>query len=199
MWERLRGACVSGYMSRRWWATKMLTHLIPSAQAGLKQSTRAVTVTQRSSARLRAQQPVNYMEHTARGQQTSKIPWPLSQHMKAVDHQQGDVQIKVVTSEQTRWRRQSKETLSIHRINPTLNEDDGEYTLPAIYTNIPRFSTRSSSRVSAGTRQAWCQHHWCRVIDVNHELLFVLCRWSSSFIAEEDVVIGYRIAIYYKN
>ena len=34
--------------------------------------TRAVPGTQRSSARPRAQQPVNYMEHTARGQQTSK-------------------------------------------------------------------------------------------------------------------------------
>ena len=70
--------------------------------------------------------------------------------MAAVDHQKGDVQVKVVTNEQTRWRRQLKETLTIHRLDPTLNEDDGAYKLPAVYTNIPKFGTRSN-RLSKGT------------------------------------------------
>jgi hypothetical protein len=113
--------------------------------------THAVPQPQRSSARLRTQQPVNYRElHTGAGQQTSEGSSPLSQHMATVDHQRGDVQVKVVSSEQIRWRRQLKETLTIHRINPTLNEDDGAYKLPAIYTSIPKFGTRNN-RIAAGT------------------------------------------------
>jgi hypothetical protein len=64
--------------------------------------------------------------------------------MAAADHHAGDVKIEVVASEQSRWRRQLKEALAIQRINPTLNEDDGAYKLPTIYTTLPKFGNRSN-------------------------------------------------------
>jgi hypothetical protein len=64
--------------------------------------------------------------------------------MAAADHHAGDVKIEVVASEQSRWRRQLKEALAIQRINPTLNEDDGAYKLPNIYTTLPKFGNRSN-------------------------------------------------------
>ena len=99
----------------------------------------------RRSARLRAQDPVNYSRmHTGAGQPTSEGATPLSQHMAAADHHAGDVKIEVVASEQSRWRRQLKEALAIQRINPTLNEDDGAYKLSKIYTTLPKFGNRSN-------------------------------------------------------
>lgn len=67
---------------------------------------------------------------------------PVSRHMASAEHRDGDIRITVVASDQSRWRRRLRESLAIQRINPTLNEDDGAYRLPAIYTTIAKFGAR---------------------------------------------------------
>ena len=51
----------------------------------------------------------------------------LYRHMASAYHQEVDVTVRVVASEQISWRSKLKEALAIHTLNPTLNEDDGGY------------------------------------------------------------------------
>ena len=73
---------------------------------------------------------------------------PVSRHMASAEHRDGDIRITVVASDQSRWRRRLRESLAIQRINPTLNEDDGAYRLPAIYTTIYKFGAREMTSAS---------------------------------------------------
>ena len=85
---------------------------------------------------------VNYSERKGSGLLMSDSSSALYRHMTSAYHQEGDVTVRVVASEQTRWRRKLKEALAIHNLNPTLNEDDGGYRISQIYTLLPKFAAR---------------------------------------------------------
>ena len=91
---------------------------------------------------------VNYSERNGTGQLMSDSSSALYRHMASAYHQEGDVTVRVVASEQTRWRRKLKEALAIHNLNPTLNEDDGGYRISQIYTLLPKFAARKKEETT---------------------------------------------------
>ena len=60
----------------------------------------------------------------------------VSEHMATTDHNDGDIEIKLIDFE-TNWkRRKLKETLAINRVQPTLKEKEGDYISP-IFDSVP--------------------------------------------------------------
>ena len=66
--------------------------------------------------------------------------------MATTDHNDGDIEIKLIDFE-TNWkRRKLKETLAINRVQPTLKEKEGDYISP-IFDSVP--SKYNSGRTNA--------------------------------------------------
>ena len=60
----------------------------------------------------------------------------VSEHMALNDHQEGDIEIKILDFERNWSKRTTKETIAINRLKPTLNGNEGHH-LSAIYDVIP--------------------------------------------------------------
>jgi len=126
-----------------------ISHSVDSSQLQqLQASSQAEPIEQRRSIRLRDMPEVNYSERNGTGQLMSDSSSALYRHMASAYHQEGDVTVRVVASEQTRWRRKLKEALAIHNLNPTLNEDDGGYRISQIYTLLPKFAARKKEETT---------------------------------------------------
>ena len=66
----------------------------------------------------------------------------VSEHMALNDHEEGDIDIKILGFENNWYKRTTKEAIAIKRIKPTLNEDEGRYISP-IFDPVPSKFTRS--------------------------------------------------------
>ena len=66
----------------------------------------------------------------------------VSEHMALNDHEEGDIDIKILGFESNWYKRTTKEAIAIKRIKPTLNEDEGRYISPIFYP-VPSKFTRS--------------------------------------------------------
>ena len=66
----------------------------------------------------------------------------VSEHMALNDHEEGDIDIKILGFESNWYKRTTKEAIAIKRIKPTLNEDEGRYISP-IFDPVPSKFTRS--------------------------------------------------------
>ena len=66
--------------------------------------------------------------------------------MATTDHNDGDIEIKLISFE-TNWkRRKLRETLAINRVQPTLKDKEGDYISP-IFDSVP--SKYNSGRKNA--------------------------------------------------
>ena len=83
---------------------------------------------------------------SGKGQMLSIGNTLISEHMATTDHNDGDIEIKLIDFE-TNWkRRKLKETLAINRVQPTLKEKEGDYISP-IFDSVP--SKYNSGRTNA--------------------------------------------------
>ena len=65
----------------------------------------------------------------------SDNPSAVAEHMIATGHSFPDENIKVLTTEDSFWKRKIKEAIQIRRGRPELNRDQG-YDLPAVYLQL---------------------------------------------------------------
>ena len=78
----------------------------------------------------------------------------VSEHMALFDHDEGDIEVKILGFESDWKKRRVKEAIAISKIKPNLNDDDG-LKLSAIYESLPSkfaLETRSTEMTSLRNR-----------------------------------------------
>ena len=70
----------------------------------------------------------------------------VSEHMALNDHEESDIEIKILGFESNWYKQTAKETIPIKGIKQTLNEDEGRYISP-IFDPVP--SKFTSSRLAS--------------------------------------------------
>ena len=76
--------------------------------------------------------------HTGGGQKLSPGNSAVSQHMAEEEHDPGDMMVKILCREPNRWKRWVKESIWIHRTQPSLNRTnlEDQFNLPKIWHNL---------------------------------------------------------------
>ena len=68
------------------------------------------------------------------------------EHMESTGHSFPDENIKVLTTEESFWKRKVKEAIQIRRGKPELNHDQG-YDLPGVYLQLLSCSAHDNKTV----------------------------------------------------
>ena len=87
---------------------------------------------------------VDYKEmHTGRGQLLSVGDTVVSEHMATLDHDSGDIEIKLLGFERSWRKRVIKEKIAINKLKPNLNGTEGHH-ISAIFDSLPSALARGA-------------------------------------------------------
>ena len=81
--------------------------------------------------------------HTGRGQLLSVGDTVVSEHMATLDHDSGDIEIKLLGFERSWKKRVIKERIAINKLKPNLNGTEGHH-ISAIFDSLPSALARGA-------------------------------------------------------